>query len=82
MTVTPEQQIEAFVRKDLALGSDQRTISRTDNLLELGIVDSLGILKLSTFLEQAFDVQIADEDLVPENFETLNNITDFVNRKL
>ena len=52
-----------------------------ENLLAQGIIDSVGILKLVTFLEERFGFEATDDDLVPENFGTLEMIRDFVERK-
>jgi acyl carrier protein len=61
--------------------SDQPSYAPDDNLLAQGIIDSMGLLKLVTFLESEFDIEASDEDLVPENFTTLAMIRDFVERK-
>lgn len=66
-----------------AQGLRARTSAFTpdENLLATGIVDSIGILKLVTFLEERFGFQADDDDLVPENFMTLQRIQAFVERK-
>jgi acyl carrier protein len=61
--------------------SEQASYAPDDNLLAQGIIDSMGLLKLVTFLETRFDIETTDEDLVPENFTTLAMIGDFVERK-
>lgn len=76
------QEIESFVRHDLAMNQNLGGLSRSDNLLELGVVDSLGILKLSAFLEEAFGIRVADDDLLPEHFESLDAITKYASSKL
>lgn len=50
-------------------------------LLESGIIDSLGVLDLVGFLEEAFDVKIDDDDLIPENFGNIECIVAFVQKK-
>ena len=60
----------------------KRQLTNDASLLETGIVDSIGILEIVTFLEQEFAVRIEDEDLVPENFGTIASISSFVARKL
>lgn len=61
--------------------SEQSSYAPDENLLAQGIIDSMGLLKLVTFLETKFDIETTDEDLVPENFTTLEMIRDFVERK-
>jgi acyl carrier protein len=52
-----------------------------DSLLTKGILDSVEIMKLMTFLEETFGIQVGDEELVPENFETLAALDRFVQGK-
>ena len=61
--------------------SEQSAYAPDENLLAQGIIDSMGLLKLVTFLESHFEIETTDEDLVPENFTTLEMIRDFVERK-
>jgi acyl carrier protein len=58
-----------------------RTLTGATSLLENGILDSLGILDLVAYLEREFLITIADEDLLPEHFETLDRLTVFVEAK-
>ena len=56
-------------------------IKGSDALLESAILDSLGILDLVTFLEQEFSITVADDELVPENFQSVDRIVAFVERR-
>ena len=51
------------------------------SLLQAGLLDSLGMIDLVAFLEESFKIEVDDEDLVPENFETLSAMAGFVERK-
>jgi acyl carrier protein len=55
-----------------------RPIGDDDQLLANGVLDSLGVLDVVAFLEKEFAITIADDDLLPENFETLRRLTRFV----
>ena len=59
----------------------RRVLGNDDPLLENGIVDSLGILDIVNFLESEFGVAASDDELVPENFRTVQSIAGFVERK-
>jgi acyl carrier protein len=59
----------------------QRAIGDDDPLLRTGILDSLGILEVVSFIEQEFAVHVDDEELVPESFESIATIARFVDRK-
>jgi len=75
-----EEQIRDFIVKQFPLAA-KKEIRGTENWLENGLIDSLGILDLVHFLEQNFSLQISDDELLPENFESLNAVCSFVSRK-
>ena len=54
----------------------------TDTLLESGILDSLGIMKLLSFLEEKFSVSLESGELMPENFETVKSIAGLIESKM
>ncbi len=74
------QTIERFILDDLLQG-DRKTISMDEPLISSGVIDSLAMLKLIGFLEQELGLTIGDGEVAPENFETLRNILEFVERK-
>ena len=53
-------------------------VGADDSLLDSGLIDSTGIFELVTFLETTFGIEVADEEIVPQNFETATNIASFV----
>lgn len=73
-----QETIIEFIKKDLIRDIRNRTLEPEDNLIELGIIDSLGIQKLINFLEESYSVEIGDDELVPENFETVKAIASFM----
>jgi len=73
------KEIHDFVVTEFA--SDRGSLAPDENLLVQGIVDSMGLLRLLTFLEQRFGFEATDTDMVPENFSTLERIRDFVERR-
>ncbi len=77
-----EKQIKDFFQTNLLSRRADKNISETDNLIELGIIDSLGILRLISFLEEQLNVTIKSEYLVAENFESIQAIIEFVNKEL
>ena len=58
-----------------------KNIGDKDHLLKNGIIDSLGILEVVTFLETEFGLTITDEELLPENFESIRSLSAFVRQK-
>jgi acyl carrier protein len=58
-----------------------KNVSNDEALLKNGLIDSLGILEVVTFLEHEFSITVSDEDLLPENFGSVQSIADFVQSK-
>jgi acyl carrier protein len=74
------QQIRDFVL-NLAEQKGIASVGDADNLTESGIVDSLAIFRVIMFLEDTFRIRIPDEEILTENFESVDGITAFVNAK-
>jgi acyl carrier protein len=79
VTDSIEARTRAFIRENFPIASGD--IGNDDSLLGSGIIDSIGVLTLVTWIEQEFDVTVADEDVVPENLDTVGRIVAFVERK-
>ena len=63
-------------------GYEEGEISKVSNLVSDEIIDSLGMIELISFLEKEFNVIFSEDDLVLENFETLNKIIDLIELKI
>lgn len=79
MSVTAD--VEQFIVSELSQGRGITAIDPGDNLLAKGIVDSHGVMELVAFLEERYGISVRDEDLTPENFESVARIDEFVARK-
>ena len=77
---TMEERIREFVLKAFPLAR-KSAVNGNQKWLESGVMDSLGILDLVHFLERQFSIQVADEELLPENFESLDAVAAFVRKK-
>ena len=51
------------------------------SFLELGILDSTGIMELVTFIEREFKIKVEDQEIIPENLDSINSIVNLVVRK-
>lgn len=76
-----EQEVRTFLAENFSLGRDVSHLSSTQSLTERGFIDSVGIVELLTFLETRFDIQINDDETVPENIDTIENIVRFISEK-
>jgi acyl carrier protein len=73
--------IMEFIKNQLVGEKTPKNIGRKDDLIESGIIDSLGIQKLLAFLESRFSIRIEDEELIPENFNSVESIDSFICKK-
>lgn len=77
--MTRQEQIFQFIRTRLNPNVGERC-DPGRNLLETGVLDSTGLIELFVWLEATFAVSINTEDLVPENFATLDAMADYIER--
>jgi acyl carrier protein len=75
--------VETTVRGFLAgeLGKDVSQISDDESLLESGTIDSIGVMQLVAFLESTYGLTVDDDELTPENFDTIAAVSSFVARR-
>lgn len=76
-----ETIVKKFIEENFLYKKGTKTLSGEDSLLDAGLIDSMGIFQLITFIETQFHVEVQDEDIVPENFETLNSIVALIDSK-
>lgn len=72
--------IRGFLEEKFPVARRQE-LKESENLLEGGILDSLGVLDVVAFLEGEFGISIADEELTPENFQNIERLAAFVQSK-
>jgi acyl carrier protein len=66
--------VRAFIATRLAPSAGRTEIADDEDLIDTGIVNSLGIFQLVAFLEERFQISISDEQITPENFGTIDRI--------
>jgi acyl carrier protein len=76
-----EETVERFVIDELLVGDSQMKLDPDQSLVSSGVIDSLAILRLISFLEEKFGIVVEDDEVVPENFETINIIRAFIEGK-
>src|SRR6516165_8464359 len=79
--VDVKEKVRAFVL-EYAAGKGLTELKDDEPLLKTNIIDSLGSFRMIAFLEETFPLTIEDTDMVPENFQTLNDVESFVASKL
>jgi acyl carrier protein len=73
-------KIRAFIVDNFLFG-EEGELKNGASLLDEGIIDSTGILELVAYLEEQFNIRIEDEEMIPENLDSIEHISDFIKRK-
>jgi acyl carrier protein len=76
-----ELDIHRFLTKNFLFTEDTSALAREASLFEQGVMDSTGVLELVAFLEQRFAISVSDEELLPENLDSVEKIVNFVEKK-
>lgn len=71
-------EVEKFIVEEIALGTGIESVGHDEDLLTQDIIDSLGIVELVKFLESQYGISVSDDDLLPENFQSVNSVVAFV----
>jgi len=79
--MSTEDKVRGYILDNFLFTDDQSALSNSDSLLEKGLVDSTGILEIITFIEEEFSLKVDDEEMVPENLDSVDNIIAFVSKK-
>jgi acyl carrier protein len=75
-------RIKEFLLESYLFGYDENELSNDLSFLELGILDSTGIMELVTFVESEFNINVLDEDILPENLDSIECISRYVYSRL
>lgn len=73
--------LRQFINENFLFGLQGQTFSDDDSLLEKRIIDSTGVLELIAFLDATFGVKVQDDELLPENLDSINRLVRFIEKK-
>jgi len=76
-----KDKIRTFVVENFLFGNNEN-LEDTTSFLEEGIIDSTGVLELVTFIEEEFSITVEDEELIPENLDSICNVTAYLEKKI
>jgi acyl carrier protein len=75
-------QIRQYIAQNLLFSSNGFKYSDNASFLEEGIVDSLGIMDLTMYIQESYGVTISDAELTPDNFDSVNKVAQYIQHKL
>jgi acyl carrier protein len=74
-------QLRQYIADNFILGAAAKPLGDADSFLEHHVLDSTGFLELVAFIEETWGLKVEDEEMVPENLDSLNNLEAFIARK-
>ena len=79
-SISNKETIRKFIVKELAKKEEHMQVSDQENIVETGLIDSLGIMQLVLYLEKEFFIKVKDEDIIPEHFESIDAISAYIGK--
>lgn len=79
-SITPD--IHDYISRNFLFSDKGFQYGNDASFLEEGIIDSLGIIELVAFVEKRFGISVADHELLPDNFDSVNKLSSFITSKL
>lgn len=79
--MTIKEQIRQYIAENFLFSSNGFDLADDASLLEEGIVDSTGVLELVLFVEELINAEVPDDEIVPDNFDSVNNLAAYIERK-
>jgi len=81
MTMGVEQEVRGYILENYLFTDDESVLANSESFLEKGILDSTGILEVIYFIEDEYGVKVEDEEMIPENLDSVERLVAFVQRK-
>jgi acyl carrier protein len=81
MTMNTKEIIQSFIAENFLFSSRGFELGDDESLLAAGVIDSTGVLELVLFVEETFDIQVENHEIIPDNFDSVNNLQRYIERK-
>jgi acyl carrier protein len=75
-------ELRQFVTDSFMFGKPYKGFADDDSFLQRGIIDSTGVMELVAFLEQQYEIKLRDQDLIPDNLDSINGLARFLESRL
>ena len=75
------EKLKNYILENYLFTDDQSALNDSDSFMEQDIIDSTGIMEVVFFLEEEFDIQVQDEEMIPENLDSIDNLVAFVEKR-
>lgn len=79
--MTERQRIRQYILENFMFTDDETALNDGESLLSKGVIDSVGALEITQFIEETFNIKVKEDEMLPENLDSVDNIVAFVQRK-
>lgn len=79
--MSEEEQIRGYIAQNLMFGEENTQLDPDASLLDMGIVDSVAVMELVLYVEEHFGLSVADDEIVPDNFDSIAKLATYVRSK-
>ena len=80
--VIEQSEIREFIFNNYMIGQNNEELDNNSSFLENGIIDSTGVLELIMFVEEIYSIEVEDEEVIPDNFDSINKLCEYLGRKI
>ena len=80
--ISAADRIRGFILENFLFNDKDRAIGDDESFLESGIIDSTGVIEVVAWIEENYNFSVDDEDLVPEKFDSVSNLTKYIDGKV
>jgi len=77
-----QNKIRKFILENYLFSEDESLLKNNDSFLETGLIDSTGILEVITFIQDELSITVEDDEMIPENLDSVDNVVSYVSKKL
>jgi acyl carrier protein len=82
MTMNMKKTIRQYILENLLFTEDESVLQDDDSFIDGGIIDSTGVMEIILFIEETYGIRVNDNEMLPVNLDSVDNLATFVQRKL
>ncbi len=76
------KDIREFIEETFLFGENTDSLKDSDSFMQQGIVDSTGILEVTSYVEEKYEISIENDEMIPANLDSVENLSNFITRKV
>jgi len=80
--MSEQVRIREFILENFMIGESEEDLDNDNSFLEKGIIDSTGILELVMFVEETYGIEVEDDEVIPDNFDSISKLSVYITKKV